>query len=226
MRAHPIGYFLWCFPPVVMIVVAAYMLRGRLHRDFPFFFNYLVFQIADFGVEFPLRNWSNYFYVYWVFRALSVLFSFAVVVELMQRVVDGTKTLRHWNIPLFCWCALAAMAVIAMWPPTSSVVDNVTNEIFVLNRVVCVTQFALAFFMVMFGSSVLISKRSLIFGIAVGFGFVAMVNLCTMVLFSNRTFLSRATLSGANGAAYLICTLIWLAYAAAAAKDTDLLQLG
>ena len=52
--------------------------------------------------------------------------------------------------------------------------------------------------MVMFGSSVLISKRSLIFGIAVGFGFVAMVNLFTMVLFSNRTFLNRATLSESN----------------------------
>jgi hypothetical protein len=225
MRAHPISYFLWCFPPVVMIVVTAYMLRGRLHREHPAFFNFLVFQIAAFAVELPLRNWDNYFYVYWVITGLSVLFSFAVLVELVQKVVDGIETLQHWNIPLFCWCALAVVAVAAMWPLASSVVDNITNEIFVLNRTVWVTQFALAFLMVMFGSSVLISKRSLIFGIAVGFGFSAIVNLCVMVLPLNRTFLSRETLSGASGAAYLICTLIWLAYAAAATKDTDLLRL-
>src|SRR5271167_3099930 len=116
MRRHLIDYVFWCAPPLVMTAIAAYMQRGRLQREFPAFFNFLVFQVAAFAVEFSLRNWGNYFYVYWVVTALGVLFSFAVLVELVQQVVDGTKTLQHWNIPLFCWCALAAMVVIGMWP--------------------------------------------------------------------------------------------------------------
>src|SRR5664279_1017987 len=168
MHLHLIDYVLWLMAPVVMIAIAARMLRGRLQREFPFFFNFVVFEIASFAIEFSLRNWVNYYYVYWVITALGVLFSFAVLVELVQKVVDGTKTLEHWNIPLFCWCALAAMAVVGMRPLASSI-DNVTNGVFVVDRTVRVAQFALAFFMVMFGAALGISKRNLLFGIAIGF---------------------------------------------------------
>ncbi len=224
MRIQPISYVFWCLPPVVMIAIAAYMQRGRLQRDFPVFFNYLVFQIAAFAVEFPLRHWGYFFWVDWVITALSVLFSFAVLVELVQKVADGTETLQHWNIPLLCWCAFAVMAVIGMWPFASDV-DNLMNGIWVMRRAVRVAQFALAFFMVMFGAAVRISRRSLVFGIAVGFGLFAVVNLWVIALLSNRVIFSHATLRGVNGAADVISTFIWLAYAAAATKDVDPLRL-
>ena len=225
MHTRMIDYIFWCIPPVVMIAIAACMLRGRLHREFPAFFNYLIFQIAAFTVEFPLLHWGNYYYVAWVSTALGILFSFAVLVEVVQKVVDGTQTLQHWNIPLCCWCALAAMAVIAVWPLTSNILDDLTSEIFVMDRTVHVAQFALAFFMVLFGAAVRISKRYLMFGIAVGFGFVATVNLWAMLLWSQRALLNRVTLGRVNSAAYVISTLIWLAYAAVATREADLRQL-
>ena len=224
MHLHLIDYVLWLMAPVVMIAIAARMLRGRLQREFPFFFNFVVFEIATFAIEFSLRNWVNYYYVYWVITALGVLFSFAVLVELVQKVVDGTKTLEHWNIPLFCWCALAAMAVVGMWPLTSSI-DNVTNGIFVVNRTVRVAQFALAFFMVMFGAALGISKRNLLFGIAIGFGFFSVVSLLVMVSIEHQTGRGRTILSRVSSTAYVISLLIWLAYAVMATKDADLRQL-
>ena len=119
-----------------MIAIATYMQRGRLQRELPAFFNFLIFQIATFGVPFPLRNSSIYFYAYWVFKALSILFGFAVLVELVQKVVDGTKPSRHSNIALFCSCALTAMVVIGMWPLPYTVIDNVTNGIFFAERAI------------------------------------------------------------------------------------------
>ena len=224
MRMHLIDYVLWWMVPTMMMAIATRMMRGRLQREFPCFFNFVVFGIVTFAVEFLLRNWVNYYYVYLVVSTLGVLFSFAVLVELVQKVVDGTRTLEHCNIPLFCWCALAAMAVLGMWPLTSSI-DSVTNGILVVDRVVRVAEIALAFFMVMFGAAVRISKRDLLFGIAVGFGFFAIADFWVMVLSSHRAFRSKATLNRVNSAAYVVSTLIWLAYAVTATKDADLRQL-
>jgi len=213
-----IDYIFWCAQPVTMMVIAACMIRGRLHRDFPYFFNYVVFQIAAFGVEFPLRNWVNYFYLYWAITALGIFVSFAALVEIVQKIAGQTKALRHRSIALLCWCALGTMVAIAMWPFISSL-DNVTNGIFVADRTVRFMQFALAFFLAMFGAGVGLSKRTLVFGIAMGFGLFAMVNLFVMTLLSHRSLLSKATFSRISSTAYLLSTLIWLVYVAAAAKE-------
>jgi hypothetical protein len=217
-RQHLLDYMFWCAAPFVMTAIAAYMLRGSLQREFPSFFNFVVFQIAAFAVEFPLRNWGDYFYVYWVITTLGVFVSFAVVVEIVEKIAERTKAPPNWNLALLCWCALASVAVIAMWPFSSSF-DGVTNGIFLVDRTVRVTQFGLAFFLVMFGASMGISKRSLVFGIAVGFGFFAAVNLLVMALCSQRTSLSKATLSRLDGFAYVLASLTWLIYMVVAAKE-------
>ena len=217
-RSHVINYVLWAIPPVVMIAIAGYMLGSTLRREFPYFFNFVVFGIVSFAIEFPLRNWPDYYYVYWVLMALSIAFSFGVVVELVRKVVSETGTLPNWNIPLLCWCVLGAMAVIAMWPLTFNI-DNLTNGLYLVDRTVRMAQIALAFLMVMFGAAVGISKRNLIFGIAVGFGLFALVNFAVMTLLSYRILLSKTTLTRVNGAAYVICTVIWLAYIVIAAKE-------
>jgi len=224
MRMHVIDYVLWCADPVVMVAIAACMLRGRLQREFPFFFNFVLFQIAAFAVEFPLRNWVNYYYVYWIVAALGVLVSFAVLVELIQKVVDETKARLHWNVAVMCWCVLLAVVVAAIWP-LSVGMDNVTNGIFVVERSVRFTQFGLAFLMVMFGTTVGLSKRNLVFGIAMGFGLFAMVNLLVMTLLSHQGLLKKIMLSRISSVAYVISMLIWLAYAVAAAKRNSSSQL-
>jgi len=224
MRRHVLDYTFWCVSPFVLMAIAAYMVRGRLQRDVPSFFNFVLFGIASFAVEFPLRNWDNSFYVYWVITTLSAFFSFAVVVEIVEDIVRRTKALPHTNLALLCWCTVAVLALVAIWPPHYSM-DNVTNGIYMVDRTVRFTQFALAFFLVMFGAAVGISRRNLIFGIAGGFGLFALVNLGVTTLLSHGTPLSKATLSRVNGAAYVICTFIWLAYVAKAAKEDSRGQL-
>jgi hypothetical protein len=56
MRAQTIDYVLWCTTPALMTVLAVAMYRRRLHKEFPYFFNYVVFQVLSFLIEFPLRN--------------------------------------------------------------------------------------------------------------------------------------------------------------------------
>jgi predicted transporter len=215
MRAHTIDYVLWCATPVVMTVVATAMYRRRLHKDYPYFFNYVVFQVLSFLIEFPLRNWDNYFYVYWTMRALSIAVSFAVLLEIFKDAFRPYEALRDLSLILFRWCALVVLLVAGMWAISSwrgNRIDNVTNAIFVVDRSVRLMQCGLVLFMLLFSEYLGISRRNVLFGIAVGFGFFAAVNMLVMTALSHQRVVSNANLSRISGVAYIVSTLIWLAY--------------
>jgi hypothetical protein len=214
---HAIDYVLWCLTPVCMAAIAACMYRRRLHREFPYFFNYVIFQLVAFLVEFPLRKWDNYFWVYWTITALSIVVSFAVLLEIFRDAFRPYEALRDLSVILFRWCALVVLLVAGMWAITSwrgNQVDNITNAIFLIDRSVRMMQCGLVLFMLLFSEYLGIQRRNVLFGIAMGFGFFAAVNMLVMTALSHQSTLSRTTLSRVSGGAYLVSMLIWLAYSA------------
>ena len=217
MRLTVIDYVLWCLTPIFMSVTAVFLCRRHLQKQFPYFFNYVIFQILSFLVEFPLRNWPNYYYVYWTVQALSVVVSFAVLLEIFRDAFRPYEALRDLSVILFRWCALVVLLLGGMWAITSwrgNQIDNITNAIYLIDRSVRLMQCGLVLFMLLFSEYLGIRRRNLLFGIAVGFGFFAAVNMLVMTALSHHSYFSKSTLSRINGIAYVISTLIWLAYAA------------
>ena len=217
MRVTVIDNVLWCLTPIFMSVTAVFLCRRHLQKQFPYFFNYVIFQILAFLVEFPLRNWTNYFYVYWTVQALSLVVSFAVLLEIFRDAFRPYEALRDLSIILFRWCALVVLLLGGMWAITSwreNQIDNITNAIYLIDRSVRLMQCGLVLFMLLFSEYLGIRRRNLLFGIAVGFGFFAAVNMLVMTALSHHSYFSKSTLSRINGIAYVISTLIWLAYAA------------
>ena len=222
MRLHTIDYIFWFADPVLMAAIATAMYRRRLHRDFPFFFNYVVFQVLSFAIEFPLRNWSNIFYVSWTTTALSVVVTFGVLLEIFKDAFRPYEALRDLSIILFRWCALVVLLVAGMWAITSwhtNQIDNVLNGIYMVERSVRMMQCGLVFFMLLFSEYLGISRRNVVFGISIGFGFYAAVNMLVMTALSHSTVLGKTTLSRINSVAYLVSALVWLAYTALPAKS-------
>ncbi|MFZ1136538.1 MAG: hypothetical protein WAN69_16430 [Candidatus Korobacteraceae bacterium] len=217
MRLHTIDYVLWFATPALMTVLAVAMYRRRLHKDYPYFFNYVIFQVLSFLIEFPLRNWENgYFYIYWTMRALSIAVSFAVLLEIFKDAFRPYEALRDLSVILFRWCALVVLLVAGMWAITSwrgNQIDNVTNAIFVVDRSVRMMQCGLVLFMLLFSEYLGISRRNVLFGIAVGFGFFAAVNMLVMTALTHQGVISKTNLSRINGLAYIVSMLMWLAYA-------------
>jgi threonine/homoserine/homoserine lactone efflux protein len=64
-----------------------------------------------------------------------------------------------------------------------------------------------------------------LFGISVGFGFFAAVNMLVFTALAHRTAVSTANLSRINGTAYLVSALVWLAYTALPAKERSTVKL-
>jgi hypothetical protein len=215
MRLQGIDYVLWWATPILMSWVGLSMYRRGLHRDFPYFFNYVVFQVLCFAVEFPLRHWTNFFWVDWTTTALSVVVSFGVLFEIFKDAFRPYEALRGLSVILFRWCALVVLLVAGMWAMTSwhsAEFDNLTNAIYLVSRCVRMMQCALVFFMLLFSEYLGISRRNVVFGISIGFGFYAGVNMLVITALSHNSVFSHLALRRLNSAAYVVAMLIWLGY--------------
>src|SRR5579871_5117295 len=76
--------FLSYLIPALLLVVAGMMAYRGLHKEFPYFFSYLVavivFEIIRFSL-FHLKLVLPYFYSYWITEAVEVVLGFLVLYE-------------------------------------------------------------------------------------------------------------------------------------------------
>lgn len=217
MQLNLLDYIIWWATPAIMPLVVLSMYRRRLHREFPVFFNYAILQVLFFSVEFELRHWSNVFYVSWTTTALSVAVAFWVLLEVFKEAFRPYEALRDLSVILFRWCAIIVLLMAAMWAVTSwraTNVDNLTAGLLLAIRCVRMMQCGLVFFLLLFSEYLGISRRNVVFGISVGFGFYAAVNMLVMLALSHPTALSKHMLSRINSVAYIVSMLVWLAYTA------------
>lgn len=216
MQLSATDYVIWWTTPIVMTMIAIAMYRRRLYREFPVFFNYVILQILIFGVDYGLSNNSNlYYYVSWTTTAVCIAVSFAVLLEIFKEVFRPYEALRDLSVILFRWCALVVLLVAGMWAVTSwrdTGMDNVQNGIYLVGRCVRMVQCALVFFMLLFSEHLGISRRNIVFGISVGLGFYAAVNMLVMTALGHHSVFSDQLLSRINSLAWVTSMLIWLGY--------------
>jgi predicted transporter len=216
MQLSATDYVIWWTTPIVMTMIAIAMYRRRLYREFPVFFNYVILQILIFGVDYGLSNNSNlYYYVSWTTTAVCIAVSFAVLLEIFKEVFRPYEALRDLSVLLFRWCALVVLLVAGMWAVTSwrdTGMDNVQNGIYLVGRCVRMVQCALVFFMLLFSEHLGISRRNIVFGISVGLGFYAAVNMLVMTALGHHSVFSDQLLSRINSLAWVTSMLIWLGY--------------
>lgn len=210
---------LWWGTPGLMTLIAISMWRRQLHRQFPYFFNYVVFQVISFAVEFPLnlRNEPSFYWVSWITTALSVVLSFAVLLEIFRDAFRPYEALRDLSTILFRWCALVVLLVAGMWAVTTwnpTNADNVTSAMYVVTRCVRMMQCGLVFFMLLFSEYLGISRRNVVFGISIGFGFFAAVNMLVMTALNHHTVVTHLALKAINSMAYVTSMVVWLGYTA------------
>jgi hypothetical protein len=79
---HRIVLCLWCAQPMLQAAVAAILWRRKLHKQFPVFFMFLLAQVANFAVTFPL--WATdrrtvYFGFFWLGEAINAVLGFKVI---------------------------------------------------------------------------------------------------------------------------------------------------
>lgn len=207
---------LWLSHPALELLLAAAMLWRKLHRKFPVFFAYIIFQLVNFAVLFPIQrsgDYDLYFYSYWIGAIISLAIGFKVIHEIFLDVFRPYHTLRDLGTVLFKWAALVmflvALVVAAASPAGQS---PIVQAVVTVQRCVRVIQCGLILFLLVFSKYLGVSWRQQSFGIALGFGGFASIELAGNALYSGEQ-INGSTVGFLNTAAYCCAILTWLGYA-------------
>jgi hypothetical protein len=214
-------YPLWIAHPVMQVGLIAAICRRKLWRTYPMFSAYLASEVMLFVVLFlNQKDYDAYFYLYWLGAGISAVLGFKVIHEVFTDVLRPFHALRDFSSMLVRWAGALAMliAVLAAIGGTGSGFTKVTAGLLSLERSVRVMQCGLILFLLMFSRYLGISRRHRSFGIALGFGIFAAVELAVFGLRVSGT-LNSTTLSLASMTSYDIAVMVWLGYFALPAKE-------
>ena len=208
---------LWIAHPVLELFLIGAMLWRRLQRSFPVFFAYIVFQVLNFLVVFPIYKFGTttaYFYAYWISKGISLAIGFKVIHEIFLDVFRPYHTLKDLGTVLFKWAALVMLlvAVVVTASSQGSPDSPLVQAVIIGQRCMRVVQCGLILFLLVFSGYLGVSWRQSSFGIALGLGGFATVDLVGMALFSGGQIRPHM-LSLINMIAYGLAIFVWIGYA-------------
>jgi hypothetical protein len=211
-------YGLWIAHPLFLTGIASFMVWRGMQRKFKFFFCYILTQLIGVTVVFT-AYWHSYaaaFYLYWACNAVGVAFGFGVIHEVFVDVFRSFHTLRDLGTVLFKWAGLVMLLVagVVSVSTNSSDVPPWMQAIITAQRCVRIVQVGMVLLLLVFSQYLGLSRRQHSFGIALGFGSFAVIELALISsLVGNH--LGHPWMSMVNMAAYNATLMVWLGYVAA-----------
>jgi hypothetical protein len=203
--------------PVLETAVAALMYKRKLHRTFPAFFTYITAQVFMALVLIPiyLCGMRGYYYTYWIFAAANVVLGFRVIHEVFLDVFRPYHTLKDLGTVLFRWAGLVMLLVAGVIAASTPAGDSspLVHATLTLQRCVRVIQCGLVLFLMVFSSYLGVSWRQHSFGISVGFGTFAIVELGLIALHASGVVnLAQSTPILINMAAWNVSIILWFVF--------------
>jgi hypothetical protein len=214
-HSHTVVLYLWCAQPILQSVVAVILWRRELHKQFPVFFLFLLVQVANFVVIFPLWRTGNdtmYFWLFWLGEAVNAVLGFKVIHEIFLDVFRPYHTLKDLGTLLFKWAGVV-MLMVSVVVAFSNSFDHypLVHAVTTLQRSVRVVQLGLILFMLLFSRFLGVSRKQVSFGISLGFGLFAGVELMLMALNSGG-FVKQDNFNLINMVTLIVAILVWLGY--------------
>ena len=211
---------LWISPHVLLPVIVVLMYQRRLYRDFPCFLVYMLFEIVEFALLYALNSIPSateqqYTYAFIATLVISIALRFGVIREVSDDLFRKRQFLKEAARGSLRWtkALLALIGILcAIYVPGDDG-TKIIGGLAVINRGVAIVQCGLLVFLMCFSRLLGLSWRGLGFGIALGIGVVASVDLATYAIRAQIASDEWArALNLLTTGSYLICALIWLGY--------------
>jgi len=180
------------------------------------FFFFLLAQVAIFSVIFPLwfEGYSPkiYFISFWLGDAISAFLGFKVIHEIFLDVFRPYHTLKDLGTLLFRWAGVVLLLVSVVVAFSNSFDHSpLIHAVTTLQRSVRIVQLGLILFLLLFSRYLGVSRKQASFGISLGFGLFAGVDLMMYALRSGG-FVGQSQLNLTNMVTYIVAIFIWLGY--------------
>jgi hypothetical protein len=212
-------HYLWVAPCTLLALLAFFMWKRGLYREFPAFFCYAVFEAVGSGVMYavdvsPRVSGAIYWRSYFSFLIVEVFIKFVVIGEVFTHLLrlypSLGKSAKVLTTGVGVALVFAATMIAAYAHPAAFWLISATR---ILGRSVSVVQCGIILFLFLFAAHFHLRWGRSVFGITLGFGIVASVYLAYWALMAGwllgqKTYL----LDFLNMATYHICVLIWCYY--------------
>jgi hypothetical protein len=185
---------------------------------------YLLFEVLQFCVLFPLRtgSYKTYFAAYWIGNTVSVLLTIAVLTAVYRETLARIGLVAEAGkkyLKLFVLTALCTALAGSVWAhPTEA--WRVLTVVLGLEQAVRI--FELLLLIAFVGGAVIfgMSLRTLAFGIALGFGAYAGIELVALAIRNATSYAEAGRMVAlVNTAAYTFACAIWLCFACVKEPD-------
>mgnify|MGYP001395021273 CR=1 FL=1 len=213
---NSVMYVSWLVGPVLQITLLIFMMQRKLHIVFPRFFSYIIFQIVKSGILFAIYRYrqENYFDAYWTGNAISVLLAVTVMDEILRNLLREYGGIQALTSLVFRWSCglLLLLSIVTAFSSEQTSADRVVSAVLAFDRSVRVMQCGLFFLLMILCKVLRNCWRQHVFGIALGFGVFASIELVLVSIVMHFGDGPVAIVSLVKSAAYNGVTALWIMY--------------
>jgi len=209
-------YASWLVGPALQITLLSFMVRRKLQVVFPRFFTYVLFQIIKSGFLFVIYRYyeGSYFDVYWTGNAISVMLAATVMDEILHNLFQQYGGIQNLGSIIFrSACGLLLLlSILNAFSSQQASADRVVSAVLAFDRSVRVMQCGLFLLLMLLCRFLRNYFRQHVFGIALGFGVFASIELIVVSIVMHYGEGPVAIVSLMKSAAYNAVTLLWIIY--------------
>jgi hypothetical protein len=210
--------------PILCGMLVYFLVRSKAARQFGFLVALLCVRFACSAICLPLLYFSArgiekhlayeiYFYVYWTSYALEAILSLLVIYSIFKLAMAPLKGLQTLGMLVFRWVAAISVAVaigVALTPHLTGL-KFMVSMITQLQQTSSILTLCLLLFVCFAIRPMGLSYRSRIFGVSLGLGFLATVNLVNSAWIAHYASM-YSLFSVVNAVAVGLTLLTWSAY--------------
>jgi hypothetical protein len=210
--------------PIVCGLLVYFLVRAKAVRQFVYLFALLCVRLVCSFICIPLNTFGGhgierhlayqlYFYVYWTSFALEAILSLLVIYGIFRLAMAPLKGLQTLGMLVFRWVAAISVAVaigVAVSPHQSGI-HFMTQMITQLQQTSSILTLCLLLFVCFAIRPMGLTFRSRIFGVSLGLGFLATINLVNSAWIAHSPNM-YSLFSVVNGLAVVLTLLTWSAY--------------
>jgi hypothetical protein len=222
LQAHSfLWHYLWLAPHFLLLALAVVLFRRGLHKLFPLFLAYSIFEAIEefvlYGMDvLPSVSGETFWRTFCVGLVIEGLIKFALVGELALHLLRpwpavarlGNQLIRGTGVVLVLLAMLAAA-----YAPIDNPQNAIISRAHILEQTLYIVLSGLILSLFLFAAYFKLSWNNFAFGIALGLGTLSCEHLATWAVMANGGLTDkRHLLDFLNMATYHVCVLVWFYY--------------